>query len=219
MERTEPIGNGFSVLVDDSCTFGTDAVLLSRFAAVCNGDHACDLGTGSGIIPLLWYAQGLSPTVDAVDCSAHAVSLVSRSVTQNGLSAYMRVHEQDWAALSLPHGKYDVVVCNPPYFAAGSGKVSRDPERRLARHETPTTLADVATAASRLLKIGGRFCLCHRPQRQADVFAALKTADLQPTRLQTVQARADTAPFLILCEAVKGDPCTLCVLPPYFLEK
>lgn len=219
MERVEPIGGGFTVLVDDSCTFGTDAVLLSRFAAVRNKDRVCDLGTGSGIIPLLWYAQGITPTVDAVDCSAHAVSLASRSVVQNELSAYMFVHKQDWSALSLPHGAYDIVVCNPPYFAAGSGKVSRDPERRLARHEAPSTLSDVTSAASRLLKFGGRFCLCHRPQRQADVLAALEAADLQPTRLQTVQARADTAPFLILCEAAKGGSHTLSVLPTHFLEK
>ena len=219
MIRTEPLDNGLVILTDDRCNFGTDAVLLSRFAAVHGTDRVCDLGTGSGILPLLWYAAGLTPAVDAVELSAHAASLARRAVEQNGLSDRITVHEQDWCTLTLPAGVYDAVVCNPPYFAVGSGKVCPDADRCLARHETATTLSDVVTAAHRLLKFGGHLYLCHRPERLTDLLAALRGVGLEPKRLQLVQARADSAPFLLLCEAVKGGKPSLRVLPTQLLEK
>lgn len=219
MIRTEPLANGRFALVDDVCTFGTDAVLLSEFAAVQSTDRVCDLGTGCGIIPLLWYAAGLTPQVDAVDLSKNAVTLCRTAVEQNGLSDRISVWEQDWCALTLPAGAYDAVVCNPPYFPAGSGKVSAHPDRRLARHETATTLTDVFSAAHRLLKVGGHFCFCHRPERLPDVMITLREQGFSPTRLQWVHAREDIAPFLWLCDAAKGGNPQLHVLPPHILEK
>ena len=219
MAHAEPLANGRFVLTTETCTFGTDAVLLGDFAAVRSTDRVCDLGTGCGILPLLWYANGLSPTVDAVDCSKTAVSLARDSVEQNGLSAHITVWEQDWCALSLPVGVYDKVTCNPPYFPLGSGKVSEDPDRRLARHETATTLQDVVSAAHRLLAVGGHFCFCHRPERLSDVLITLHRQGLSPSRLQWVHARCDTPPFLFLCDAVKGGNPQLRVLPPHILGK
>lgn len=219
MLRTEPLANGRFALVDDVCTFGTDAVLLSEFAVIRNTDRVCDLGTGCGIIPLLWYAAGLTPSVDAVDLSGNAASLCRKAVEQNGLSDRITVWEQDWCALTLPAGAYDAVVCNPPYFPQGSGKVSAHPDRQLARHETATTLQDVCSAARRLLKVGGHFYFCHRPERLADVMVTLREQGLSPARLQWVHARSDTAPFLFLCDAVKGGHPQLITHPPHILEK
>ena len=219
MIRTEPLENGRFVLTNDTCTFTTDAVLLARFADVRTADRVCDLGTGCGIMPLLWYASGLSPTVDAVDCSKNAVALARASALQNRLADRITVWEQDWRSLTLPARVYDTVVCNPPYFAAGSGKVSEHPDRRLARHETASTLHDVIAAAHRLLKVGGRFCFCHRPERLSDIIMTLHKQGLSPKRLQWVHARPDCAPFLLLCEAVKGKNPQLAVLPPHILEK
>lgn len=217
--RTEPLKNGRFVQVDDTCTFGIDAVLLSEFAKTRPSDRACDLGTGCGIIPLLWHTAEQGPLVDAVDCSNRAVTLCRDSVEKNGLSHRINVWKQDWCALSLPAGAYDVVTCNPPYFSRGSGKVSEQADRRLARHETATTLTDVVAAAHRLLKNGGHFYLCHRPERLADVFQTLRGQGLEPKRLQFVHARPDTPPFLFLCDAAKGGGTQLTVLPPHFLER
>ncbi len=219
MIRTEPLTNGRFALVDDVCTFGTDAVLLSEFAAVRSTDRVCDLGTGCGIIPLLWYDAGLTPAVDAVELSTNAAALCRAAVEQNGLSDRITVWEQNWCVLTLPAGAYDTVVCNPPYFPAGSGKVSTHPDRRLARHETATTLQDVFACARRLLKVGGHFCFCHRPERLSDVMITLREQGLSPARLQWVHARLDSSPFLFLCDAVKGGHPQLNVLPPHILEK
>ena len=219
MVRAETLRGGKFVYVDDNCPFGIDAVLLADFAAEHPARRACDLGTGSGIIPLLWHTGENAPAVDAVEIYPATAALARRSIADNGLSPTVTVHEADWCALSLPTGTYDTVVCNPPYFAAHSGKVCTDPARRLARHETATTLCDVVTAARRLLKSGGHFCLCHRPERLPDVLITLREHGLEPKRLQWVHTRCDTAPFLFLCDAVKGGKPALSVLPPHILEK
>lgn len=216
IKRREPLlGNRF-VWVDEHCTFGADALYLASFAAPSTDERVCDLGTGSGILPLLFHSGNSHPCVDAVELCSHAAALARESVEQNGLSAYIRIREQDWNDLSAEDGVYNCIVCNPPYFAAGSGKQSRDAARRLARHETATTLDDICRAAERLLPNGGRFCLCHRPERLADVFAALRAHHLEPKRLQWVHDRPSSSPFLFLCEAVRNGNPHLTVLPPLF---
>lgn len=216
--RTEQLGKGRSVLVTDDHTFGTDALLLAEFAEVRPHERLCDLGTGCGILPLLFHCGTACPTVDAVDCSPEAVALARRSVAQNGLEKYITVYEQDWRCLSLPADTYDRVVCNPPYFSERSGAPAADAARRLARQEQGNTLADVASAAARLLRVRGHFVLCHRPERLVDVVSVLRAHRLEPKRLQLVCARKDTVPFLLLCDAVREAKPSLRVLPPLILE-
>ncbi len=210
----EVLPSGRLVFTDEDCTFGADALLLAEFAAVQPSWRVCDLGTGCGILPLLWEA----PT-QAVECSPQAAALARRSIEENGLSHRIQVVEERWEALTLPAGEYDCVVSNPPYFAAGSGALSRSPRRRLARHETENTLQAVVAAAARLLKAGGQFTCCHRPQRLADLLHTLRAHRLEPKRLQLVQGTAESSPFLVLCTAVKEAHPSLTVLPVRVLDK
>ncbi len=218
MPRTEQLGGGRSVLVTEEHTFGTDALLLAAFAEARPNEHVCDLGTGCGIIPLLLHRTSPAPTIDAVELSPKAAALARQSILQNGLAERITVHEQDWRSLTLPAGAYDRVICNPPYFPESSGKAALSPARRLARQEQGHTLTDVTAAAARLLRNGGHFVLCHRPERLADVIAALREQRLEPKRLQLVHARAELPPFLLLCDAVRDAKPSLRVLPPLILE-
>ncbi len=209
----EHLPNGFYIWVDTHCTFGIDAVLLSHFAAPKSCERVCDLGTGCGILPLLFQTKEGGPVVDAVECEPYAVELMRRSVRENGLQERIMVHEQSWCDLDLPASTYDRVVCNPPYFAKGGGKESPAAARRLARHENGDTLREVTAAAARLLKNKGRFVLCHRPERLVDVMVTLREHGLEPKRLQWVHDRPEKEPFLFLCEAIKGGKPSLAVLP------
>lgn len=213
MLHRETLPNGRHLWIDEGCAFGTDALLLAAFAQVKPGERVCDLGTGCGILPFLWEAS-----TDGVECCPETAALARRSIEENGLSARIRVVEQRWENLDLPAGAYDRVVSNPPYFAAGSGAESTHPARRLARHETEDTLRSVVSAAARLLKNGGHFTLCHRPERMAEVFAVLREHGLEPKRLKLVQS-GEKPPFLLLCDAIKGARPTLAVLPTLILEK
>lgn len=218
MPHTEQLGGGRCVLVTEEHTFGTDALLLADFAEARPRERVCDLGTGCGILPLLLHRTSPAPAMDAVELNPDAAALARHNVELNGLQDSIRVYEQDWRALSLPAGAYDRVLCNPPYFPEGSGKLSPVPSRRLARQEQGDTLNDVAAAAARLLKNGGHFVLCHRPERLADIMTVLRTHRLEPKRLRFVHTREELPPFLLLCDAVRGAKPSLRVLPPLISE-
>ena len=216
MERREPLGEGLHIWTSDAHRYGADALLLAAFAAPRPREReACDLGTGCGIIPLVWSERPQPVQITAVDISPEACGLLRRSVQDAGLEARIRVVCAD---LREPHaalgsGRFDLVSMNPPYFVAGHGAQSPDPARRAARHETSCTLRQAAQAAARLLRNGGRFCVCHRPERLCDLLCTLREAGLEPKRLRFAAARADGVPWLVLCEAKKGARPGLRMLP------
>lgn len=224
----EPLGGGVFVYVDSGCTFGADALLLASFArpagwgSARDRERIADLGTGTGILPLSWFASPRSPgapPVEAVELHPDAAALAARSVAENGLAGRIRVTQADWRELPprFEAGGFDRVVCNPPYFAPGSGKECGGTRRRLARFEHAGGFASVAGCAAKLLKNTGRFCFCHRPERLAEIFNGLRGAGLEPKRLQFAHHRPGVSPFLFLCEARKNGRAGLRVEPPLFL--
>lgn len=218
MEWIPAIGT-WSVAVSDAHRFGTDALVLSDFASPKRGDRILELGTGCGVIALRLCASGKPATVHGMDIAPTAIELATASAAAFAAAGGVPVPAffvQDWAA-PLPsswHGSYTLAVCNPPYFAPGSGFLSATEADRLARHEQPGTLQAVCGAAAAALQYGGRFCLCHRPERLPAVLAALSAAGLEPKKLRAVQHRPDSAPWLMLMEARKGGNPGLIWLPP-----
>ena len=215
--RFETLGGNMQIEVSDDCRFGEDALLLAEFTNVRSSDKICDLGTGCGILPLLWCRDHPGLFVQALEIQPEAAAMARFSVNRCGLSDSIAIHTADlrnWREV-IPPGSQDIVTMNPPYFPAGTGNVSKSKAARIARHEgIGCTLGDAADAAYGLLRSGGRFCLCHRPERLCDVVIVLRNAGLEPKRMQLVQIRCDTPPWLLLCEARKGAKPGLTVLPP-----
>lgn len=208
------------VAVSKTHRFGTDAILLAHFSSPARGERVCELGTGCGAIALRLCAEGAPQTVHGVDLSTEAIALAKRSAEAFQGSPTPTFAVADWnrpETISAA-GSFSRVVCNPPYFPPDSGLTSRDEAVRLARHEQADTLSSVCRAAAWLLKYGGRFCLCHRPERLAAVLSELTAHGLEPKRLQAVQQKPSTPPWLFLVEARKGGkaglqweaPFTLC---------
>ncbi len=218
--RLEPLGGGIEAAVNDDYGFGADALLLARFAAPKAGERICDLGAGCGILSFLFLRDGLKGPIVGVEVQPDAVALAQYAAARNHLENRALFLCASWERPeSLPPAEtFDRVVCNPPYFAPGSGAPSAGEARRLARHERPDTLQKVCVAAARLLKNGGHFCLCHRPERLVDVLATLREQGLEPKRLRTVQQRVGTAPWLLLVEAVKGARAGLQLAEPWLME-
>ena len=220
-EKLEPLGNGVRVIVSKNHAFGTDTVLLAHFSTPRQNDKACELGTGCGAIPLIWSRSGVPKAVTAVDIQPEACSMLRRSVVLNGLEERITVVESDLCDLKgkAEAGSFDVVVCNPPYKAAGTGLVNPAPSHRIARHEMLCTLDDIAGAASRLLNFGGRLCMCQRPDRLCDLMESMRRFRIEPKRLRFVQQRTDKAPKLFLLEGRRGGkPGGLTVEPTLFIE-
>lgn len=216
-----PVRGDVQVAVSAQHRFGTDAMLLSHFAAPRRGEQVCELGTGCGAIALRLCAGGLPAAVHGVDIAPEAVELACLSAAAFSGTPRPTFAVADW---NDPRSigtacSYQRVVCNPPYFPPDSGAVSQDPAARLARHEQPDTLEAVCRAASWLLQSGGSFCLCHRPERLTAVLATLTAHRLEPKRLCAVQQRAGDAPWLFLLEARKDGRPGLHWEPPLVLRQ
>ena len=219
-ERLEYLGGGIKIIVSKSHTFGTDAILLADFAAPRKRDRACDLGTGCGIIPLLWCRNDYPEEIVAVDIQKDACEQLNSSIINNMLEKRISVKNADLRNLKgiLPFGKFDLVTMNPPYKAVDTGLKSLDESAQIARHEIMCTVFDAADAAADLLKFGGRFCMCHRPERLCDVFEAMRKAEIEPKKLRIVAQRADLPPMLILIEGKKGGKAGLKIEPELVIE-
>lgn len=201
----EKLSEYISVCITPEHRFGTDAFLLASFASPRKKDTVCDLGTGCGIIPLLMLRDCSPRLTYAVDIQQQAIEQLKDSLRVSGLEGKIIPLLADLKELdSLPAGAFDVVTCNPPYKAGGAGILSELAAEQIARHEVLCTMEDVCNAAARLLKYGGRLCLCQRPERLADVISAMRAADIEPKRLRFVAKTPSSAPWLFLLEGKKG---------------
>ena len=221
MEKTDQLWpGGFRFLFDDTLFQpSTDSFLLGDFTRVRRGDRVCDLGAGTGLLGLLLLARQPELSVTDVEIRGDACGLARRTADLNGLADRITVLQADLRdTSSLPHGAFDAVVSNPPYFASGSGAVSADPARGAARSEVLCTLEDVCTAAARLLTYGGRFSLVYRPERMAALFSLLQAHRLEPKRLRFVHCSTAAKPSLLLLESRLGGRPGLAVEPPLLLK-
>ena len=219
----ETLSPQLSVCVSPAHKFGTDAFLLSTFARVRRRETACDLGTGCGIVALLWYRQPDDGPRHSfcVDIQPLAITQLNLTIQQHPfLQERITPVQQDLKKLAkqiAPHS-IDVVTCNPPYKMHGHGILSQTDSDQLARHETACTLDDICASAARMLKFGGRLCVCQRPERIADVLQCMRSNGIEPKRLRFVQQREHTAPWLLLCEGRKGGKPFLQVEAPLIIE-
>ncbi len=220
-EKWEPLGNGIKIIVSDEHKFWTDTVLLANFAMPKKNDKVCDLGTGCGAIPLIWSRERVPKSVTAVEIQENACSMLERSIALNRIENITVIHA-DLRELDglVQYSSYDMVVCNPPYKAAGSGIVNPENSHKIARHECSCTMEDIIHTASRLLNYSGKLCMCQRPERLCDVMTAMRKYDIEPKRLRFVQQRPTKAPKLFLMEGRRGGkPNGLMVEPVLFIEK
>lgn len=220
-EFVETLGNGISLVCSKTHGFGTDAILLANFAAPKVTDKCCDLGTGCGIIPFIWLRDGVKDIV-GMDIQELAIEQFGKSLDLNGNPAGISAVLGDLREIDKYFkgslGTFDVVSMNPPYKIAGSGILSQATPDQIARHEITCNVDDACKAAGRLLNFGGRFLMCHRPERLADVITAMRAYDIEPKKLRFVQKRPDTAPWLFLIEGKRGAKPFLEVLPPLYIE-
>lgn len=199
--------NGYCIIQDpDRFCFGMDAVLLSGFAAVKDGARVLDLGTGTGIIPILLAAKTGAAHLTGLEIQADSADMAGRSVALNGLEEKIEIVTGDIkeADKLFDAASFDVVTCNPPYMIGRHGLKNPEDAKAIARHEILCTLEDVASQTARLLAPGGKFFLVHRPFRLAEIMVTLKKYKLEPKRMRLVYPFADKEPNMVLLEAVRG---------------
>ena len=209
--------NGYMLIQDPKrFCFGVDAVLLSGFAKAAKGDKVLDLGTGTGVIPILMEAKTNAAHFTGLEIQEESAQMAQRSVALNGLEDKIDIVCGDIkeADKIFKAASFDVITTNPPYMNTGGGIQNDFSPKAIARHEVLCTLDDIARVSSRLLKFGGKLYMVHRPHRITDILCTLRQYKLEPKVIRFVHSYQGKEPVMVLVEAARsGKPMTK-VLPP-----
>jgi len=214
--------NGYQIIQNrDGFCFGMDAVLLSGFAKVKPEEKAIDLGTGTGIIPILLEAKNQGMHYTGLEIQEEVADMAARSVALNHLEDKITIVRGDIKEASRLFGaaSFDVVTSNPPYMNDAHGLKNLDLPKAISRHEVLCTLEDVAREAAKLLRPGGRFYLVHRPHRLIEIITALKSVGMEPKRMKMVHPFVDKEANMVLIEAVRGGRSMIKVEAPVIVYK
>ena len=219
MEQIDTLKNGYKIIQDtERFQFGIDAVLLADFAGkeVRKGDSVIDLGTGTGIIPLLMNSICESAHFVGLEVQKESAEMAARSVALNNLTEQIQIVNGDLkdSDTIFTRHSFNVVTCNPPYMIDEHGKSNTLDAKTIARHEVLCTLEDVVEAADTLLATHGKFFMIHRPFRLPEIFSALERHKMEMKRMRLIFPFADKEPNMVLIEARKNAKRRLTIEPP-----
>ncbi len=214
--------NGYRIIQKkQGFCFGMDAVLLSGFAKVKSGERAIDLGTGTGIIPILLSAKTEGEHFTGLEIQEEMAEMAGRCVRLNELENRVSIMQGDIKEASRLFGKasFDVVTSNPPYMNDAHGLKNPDQAKAIARHEVLCTLDDVLREVALLLKPGGRFYMVHRPHRLAEIITGMREYKLEPKRMKLVHPFVHKDANMVLIEAARGGRSMMKVEAPVIVYK
>ncbi len=214
--------NGYKIIQNpNKFCFGMDAVLLSGFAHVRKGENVLDMGTGTGIIPILLEAKTEGKHFTGLEIQAESADMARRSVAYNHLEEKVNIVTGDIkeASALFPLASFDVITSNPPYMTNAHGIKNPEAPKAIARHEVLCTLEDLVRETSRLLRPGGRFYMVHRPFRLVEIFQTLTAYKLEPKRMKLVYPFVDKEPNMVMIEAIRGAKSMIKVEEPLIVYK
>ena len=214
--------NGYQIIQNpDKFCFGMDAVLLSGFAKVKPQAQVLDMGTGTGIIPILLEAKTQAAHLTGLEIQEESADMARRSVLLNHLENKIDIVTGDIkeADSLFKAASFDVITCNPPYMIGQHGITNPDAPKAIARHEILCTLDDVVRNAATLLKPGGNFCMVHRPFRLAEIISVMTKYKLEPKRMRLVYPFINKEPNMVLIEGCRGGKPRMTVEKPLIVYK
>ena len=214
--------NGYGIIQNPArFCFGMDAVLLSGFAKAKAGEKVLDLGTGTGIIPILMEAKTDAADFTALEIQEESADMARRSVAYNHLEDKIKVVTGDIRDASNIFGasSFHVVTTNPPYMNDSHGLKNPTEVKAISRHEVLCTLEDVVREGAKVLKPGGRMYMVHRPHRLIEIFGTMKQYKLEPKRMKMVHPFKDKDANMVLIEAVRGGGAWMKVEAPVIVYK
>lgn len=219
-ERLDDLQNGYFIIQNpENFCYGADAVLLSGFARVKPGERALDLGTGTGIIPILLKAKTPGEHFTGLEIQEESAEMARRSVAYNHLEDAVTIQTGDIreAAAIFGRASFSVVTCNPPYMTGNHGLVNPHLPKAIARHEILCTLEDVISQAAQVLEPRGRFYMVHRPFRLAEIMGVMMKYKLEPKRMRLVYPYVDKEPNMVLIEGLLGGNPRITVEKPLIM--
>ena len=223
MEQIDILKNGYKILQDtERFQFGIDAVLLADFACkgLKNSETVIDLGTGTGIIPLLMQPKSSGSIFTGLEVQKESADMAARSISMNSLEKQIKIVNEDLTKVSelFARHSFSAVTCNPPYMIGEHGKGNTLDAKTIARHEVLCTLEDVISAADYLLAPHGKFFMIHRPFRLPEIFSSLEKHKMEMKCMRLIQPFADKEPNMVLIEARKNAKRRLTIEPPLIVR-
>lgn len=223
MIKTDTLKNGYKILQDsERFQFGIDAVLLADYASksLKEKESVIDLGTGTGIIPLLMVNKCKTAAFTGLEVQKESAEMAARSVAMNELEGQIQIVHGDLkeAGSLFPRHSFNVVTCNPPYMIDAHGRNNEQDALTIARHEVLCTLEDIVTAADYLLASHGSFFMIHRPFRLPEIFSSLEKHKMEMKRMRLIYPFADKEPNMVLIEARKNAKRRLTIEPPLIVR-
>jgi len=221
-ERLDDLQNGYWIIQDPKCfCFGMDAVLLSNFAHIKKNEKVLDLGTGTGIIPILLESRTTDCHFTGLEIQPDSADMAERSVKYNHLEEKISIVTGDIKDASNIFGasSFDVITTNPPYMIGEHGLKNDGDAKTIARHEVLCTLDDILVQSAKLLKPGGRFYMVHRPFRLAEILSKMVEYRIEPKRMQLVYPYVDKEPNMVLIEGYRGGKSRITVEKPFIVYK
>ncbi len=219
-ETIDDLQNGYRIIQKKhSFRYGVDAVLLADFANIKHTHSVIDLGTGTGIIPILIYSKKKPSEITAVEIQQEMAEMAERSVKLNGLDRYIKVLCMDMKDTPIQLGKarYDCVITNPPYVKKECGINNPSQTKAIARFEIMCSLQDVLFTARELLKPGGKLFMVHRTDRLADIIYEMRSSSIEPKRIRFVHPSVGKRPNLLLIEGARGGNKELKFMDPLYI--
>ncbi len=217
-ERLDDLQTGGYYLIQNPnlFCFGIDAVLLSSFAKVKKGERALDLGTGTGIIPILLEAKNDGMFYGGLEIQEISADMARRSVQYNNLEGKIEIRTGDVKEAAEVYGaaSFEVITVNPPYMIQSHGVKNLNDSKYIARHEVYCTLRDVLEQSAKLLKEKGRFYMVHRPFRLPEILRAMCECRIEPKRMRLVHSYVDKEPSMVLIEGLRSGRPGMRVEPP-----
>ena len=214
--------NGYEIIQHPGkFCFGMDAVLLSNFARVKKGESALDLGTGTGIIPILLSAKTQGERFVGLEIQEESADMATRSILHNGLEEKIKIVNGDIkeAVEIFGPASFDVITTNPPYMIGQHGIANASDAKTIARHEVLCTLDDILRQSAKILRPGGRFYMVHRPFRLAEIFSKMVELKIEPKRMRMVHPFIDKEPNMVLIEGIRGGNSRMTVERPLVVYK
>ena len=205
MKSVDYLNEQYKILQDSELyRFTSDSILLSRFVSAQKDEVVADFCAGGGVVGLNFFANNTGvASVTFFEAQKELADLCEESVALNGLQNNMKVECMRLQEIPAEYiEKFSLILCNPPYERGGFENA--DPNKAPCRKELSLTLEELINSAKRCLKFGGRFVLCHRADRSAEVISALHAAGIEPKLMQFVSGRAGREPYLVLISAKKG---------------
>ena len=200
--------------------FGVDAVLLTDFVKVKQGERVLDLGTGTGVIPILLEAKTAGEHFTGLEIQEESADMARRSVAYNKLSDKVHIVTGDIkeAAEIFKTASFDVITTNPPYMLNDHGLKNIADAKTIARHEVLCTLDDILRESAKILpESKGRFYMVHKPFRLAEILNKMCQYKIEPKRLQFVHPYMDKEPTMVLIEGMKGGKSRVKIEPPIIM--